>query len=111
MTAVADGRVHLRSNVANSSDAWNLVPGELVAIHRRQLLRRHRRPPQLQLDERMYYTPCGVCGRFEHVFMREGCDTCSHGPTPHQMERARALHRESLAAVEEARRQLDTEED
>ena len=103
---MADGRVRLRSNVATSGNAWNLVPGELVAIHRRQLLRRHRRPPQLQVDEAMYYRPCSRCGRFEHVFMREGCDQCPHGPTPEQLERARAQHHAALEAVEAARDEL-----
>lgn len=104
---MADGRVRLRSNVASSGNAWHLVPGELVAIHRRQLLRRYKRPPQLQVDEAMYYKPCGTCGRYAHVFMREGCDQCTHGPTPAELERAREIHRVAIEAVESARRRLD----
>jgi hypothetical protein len=101
-----EGRVRLRSNVVDSSDAWDLVPGEVLAIHRPDLLRAPNRPKPLQVDERMYYVSCGVCGRFEHVFMREGCDQCSHGPTPVQMEEARALQRTALEAVERERRRL-----
>ncbi len=102
-----DGRVRLRSNVVDASDAWHLVPGEVLAVHRPELLRASNRPKPLQVDERMYYVPCGVCGRFEHVFMREGCDQCSHGPTLAQMEEARALQREALAAVRTERQRLN----
>lgn len=104
---MSEGRVRLRSNVVDSSDAWHLVPGEVLVVHRRDLLRAPNRPKPLQMDEHMYYEPCGVCGRYEHQFMREGCDQCSHGPTPAQMEEARALQRAALEAVEAERRRLD----
>lgn len=101
-----DGRVRLRSNVVDSPDAWHLVPGEVIAVHRPELLRAPNRPKRLQVDERMYYVPCGICGRYEHVIKREGCEECSHGPTPAQMEQARALQRAALEAVETERRRL-----
>jgi hypothetical protein len=97
----------LRSNVADEADSWHLVPGEMLRLHRPDLLRRENRPKPLQVDESMYYVPCGICRRYEHVFMREGCDRCSHGPTPRQMEEARALQRKALEAVEVARREVN----
>ena len=97
------GRVRLRSNVVTDGQAWLLVPGELVAVHRPDLLRRENRPSQLQLDERMYYAPCAVCGRRIDVIKREGCEQCSHGPTERQQKEAQALHKRSLEAVTAAR--------
>lgn len=57
----------------------------------------------------MYYVSCAVCGRYEHVFMREGCDQCSHGPTAAQMEEARERHRVALEAFEAERQRLNGE--
>jgi hypothetical protein len=64
------------------------------------------RPTRLQVDERMYYVPCGICARTINVIMREGCSECSHGPTPQQLEQAQDLHRRGLEAVQRARRAL-----
>jgi hypothetical protein len=104
---VADGRIRLRSNVVDRGDAWHLVPGEVLAAWRPDLMRRPKRPTQLQTDEHMYYRPCGVCGRTINVIMREGCSQCSHGPTPRQLELAQEQHRLGLEAVEVARLRLD----
>lgn len=103
---VVDGRVRLRSNVVATDDAWHLVPGEVVAEWRPDLMRQPSRPTQLQIDERMYYVPCSVCRRTINLIMREGCGECSHGPTPRQLEEARDLHRHGLDAVQRARRAL-----
>ena len=107
MVLVAEGRVRLRSNVADSGDAWHLVPGEVLAAWRPDLMRRPNKPTQLQTDERMYFVPCGVCGRTINVIMREGCTQCPHGPTPRQLENARKQHLRGLEAVEAARRLLE----
>ena len=102
-----EGRIRLRSNVVDRGDAWNLVPGEVLAAWRPNLMRRPNRPTQLQTDEHMYYVPCGVCGRTINVIMREGCTQCSHGPTPRQLENAQEQHRRGLEAVQAARLQVD----
>jgi hypothetical protein len=107
MDLVAEGRVRLRSNVVDRGDAWHLVPGEALAAWRPDLMRRPNKPTQLQTDERMYYVPCGVCGRTINVIMREGCNQCAHGPTPRQLEKAKEQHLRGLEAVEAARRRLD----
>lgn len=107
MAHVAEGRVRLRSNVVDRGDAWHLVPGEVLAKWRPDLLRRPKRPTQLQIDEQMYYVPCGVCGRTINMIMREGCNKCSHGPTVRQLEAAQEQHRLGLEAVQAERRRLD----
>lgn len=104
---MAEGRVRLRSNVVDRGDAWHLVPGEVLAKWRPDLLRRPKRPTQLQIDEQMYYVPCGVCGRTINMIMREGCNKCSHGPTVRQLEAAQEQHRLGLEAVQAERRRLD----
>ena len=105
-----DGRVRLRSNVVSAeirdSGGWRLVPGELVAIHHKELLRSPNRPPRLQHDERMYYEPCGWCGRNASQIALEGCDECSSGPTPAQLRQNREQHARAIAALETARAEL-----
>ena len=107
---MARGGVRLRSNVVTDGDAWQLVPGDLLAERRPDLMRSPNRPTPLQRAEQMYYVPCGVCRRTVNVFMREGCRQCAHGPTPQQMEEARELHRRGLEAVRAARRALNGSE-
>lgn len=107
---MASGGIRLRSNVVERGDAWHLVPGEVLAKWRPDLLRRPKRPTQLQIDEHMYYVPCGVCGRAINVIMREGCNQCSHGPTARQLEVAQEQHRLGLEAVQAERRRLDVTE-
>jgi hypothetical protein len=102
---VADGRIRLRSNVVDRGDAWHLVPGELLHAWRPDLMRRPKRPTQLQHDEHMYYVPCSRCDRTINVIMREGCE-CPDGPTPRQLEIAQELHRRGLEAVQAARLRL-----
>lgn len=104
--AVADGRIRLRSNVVDRDDAWDLVPGEVLADRRPDLMRKPNRPTQLQVSERMYYVPCGVCGRTINLIMREGCRQCPHGPTPRQLAEAQEQHRLGLEAVQAARLRL-----
>ena len=107
MAHVSSGKIRLRSNVVDGGDAWHLVPGEVVAEWRPDLLRQPNRPTQLQVDERMYYVPCSVCRRAINVIMREGCTQCPHGPSPRQLENAQEKHHRGLQAVRAARLNLD----
>lgn len=104
---MADGRIRLRSNVVDRGDAWHLVPGEVLAVRRPDLMKPPNKPTQLQRDEHMYYVPCGVCSRTINEIMREGCTQCSHGPTPRQLDNAQEQHRRGLEAVQAARVRLD----
>jgi hypothetical protein len=107
---MGDGRVRLRSNVipadVRDSRGWRLVPGELVAIHHKELLQSPNRPPRLQHDERMYYEPCGWCGRNASQIALEGCDECSSGPTPDQLRLNRERHEGAIVALQAARVEL-----
>jgi hypothetical protein len=107
---MADGHVRLRSNVLSEDVrdtlGWRIVPGELVATYRKELLRPPNKPPQLQHDERMYYVPCTTCGRNASEIALEGCDECSQGPRPLELEENRARHAQSVAALEAARAEL-----
>lgn len=103
---MADGKVRLRSNVVTDGRAWRLVPGELVGLHRPDLLQLHNRPPPLQRDEHLYYTDCGRCGRAMHVSMLEGCDQCTYVPKPAQLEAARTQRRLATAALDAARAEI-----
>lgn len=56
------GALALRSNVADKVDEA-LVPGELLYQHNPQYFDVRSKPPQIQVDERLYYEPCAICGR------------------------------------------------
>ena len=64
----ADAAVHdagdlvVRANVADAKDD-SLVPGELLYMFDRGYFSRARRPPEIQVDEHLYYRPCAVCRR------------------------------------------------
>ena len=66
-TQVAAGAIKVRSNVAQSPYAQELIPGELMSEP--ITLRQH--------DEKMYYVPCSMCGRNEYDIERFGCDRCA----------------------------------
>lgn len=56
------GDLILRSNISGeANDA--LVPGELLHSYLPSYFRRDARPPQVQIEEWLYYQPCAVCGR------------------------------------------------
>ena len=57
-----DGAVIARSNLADLVD-WGMVPGEVVRRKDPQRLDLRRDPPQIQIDEDLYYQPCAICGR------------------------------------------------
>lgn len=56
------GDLVMRSNLANREDD-SLVPGELLYKVNPEYFRVERYPPQYQDEERLYYTPCSLCGR------------------------------------------------
>lgn len=56
------GAITLRSNVADRQDPM-LVPGELWYEHRPQDFDVRLEPPRIQVEERLYYKPCKMCGR------------------------------------------------
>lgn len=56
------GDLILRSNVSNEVDDA-LVPGELLYSYKRSYFDTRARPPQVQVEEWLYYEPCAGCGR------------------------------------------------
>jgi molecular chaperone DnaK len=70
------GQIRLRSNVIDNNNAWNLVPGEIIEKYKSNYLDTRNNPPSKQIDEKMYYTPCSVCGRYEYDINLKGCDSC-----------------------------------
>lgn len=71
----AQGSVKLRSNVVRGQHAWELVPGDIIGHYRPSYL-----DPILQkrqLDEKMYYVPCGECRRTIHEVRIQGCTLCN----------------------------------
>jgi len=58
------GNLAVRSNIADKNDPL-LVPGEVMKRFNPGYMKKHIgfEPPQLQLDEDLYYQPCSVCGR------------------------------------------------
>jgi molecular chaperone DnaK len=56
------GDLVVRSNIANEPDD-SLVPGELLHQYKRGYFEVAFRPPQVQVEEYLYYRPCAECGR------------------------------------------------
>ncbi len=56
------GDLVVRSNVAVREDL-SLVPGEVMYRINRYYFLSDRNPPQIQVDENLYYQPCSVCRR------------------------------------------------
>lgn len=56
------GDLVMRSNLASRQDD-KLVPGEVLYRHNPYYFRVEQNPPQIQVDEKLYYEPCAVCGR------------------------------------------------
>jgi hypothetical protein len=106
------GGVRIRSNVLRDVDrdaAWNLVPGEIVLRHDPRHFSLPNRPPRRQHDERMYYEPCGQCGRTIAVINLDGCNQCSDAPSPEAARRNRERHDQTLARVRDERARLRDE--
>ena len=60
--ALQDGDLVVRSNIADREDK-ELVPGELLHTYDKFYFDRRMRPPQVQVDELVYYRPCAICRR------------------------------------------------
>lgn len=56
------GSIVFRSNIANHKSNI-FVPGELLYQLNPEYFDTRLNPPQIQVDERLYYEPCAVCGR------------------------------------------------
>ncbi|WP_016692139.1 Hsp70 family protein [Rhodococcus rhodochrous] len=56
------GAVVIRANIADRKDD-SYVPGELLYTYNSTYFSRAKNPPEIQVDERLYYQPCGVCKR------------------------------------------------
>lgn len=56
------GALVVRSNVAMNQQEIN-VPGELMYEVSPHYFDRRREPPEIQDEERLYYTPCSICQR------------------------------------------------
>jgi len=56
------GDLAMRSNLANKDDN-RLVPGEVLYRFNKHYFRVDQNPPQIQVEERLYYEPCSMCGR------------------------------------------------
>ncbi|MEU1950836.1 Hsp70 family protein [Nocardia rhamnosiphila] len=56
------GSVVIRSNIADKKDD-SYVPGELLYTYNSTYFSRALNPPQIQVDERLYYEPCAICKR------------------------------------------------
>ncbi|MDO2378099.1 Hsp70 family protein [Rhodococcus ruber] len=56
------GDLVVRPNITMEKDDA-LVPGELLHSYNRSYFERYKNPPQVQVDEHLYYQPCAVCKR------------------------------------------------
>lgn len=56
------GGLSMRSNIAAREDD-SLVPGEVLYRFNPYYFRVEQNPPQIQVEERLYYEPCAMCGR------------------------------------------------
>lgn len=56
------GSLVMRSNIASVPND-QLVPGELLYSYNPEYFDRRLDPPEVQVEEKLYYDPCAVCGR------------------------------------------------
>lgn len=56
------GDLSMRSNIAARKDD-SLVPGEVLYRFKPFYFRVEQNPPKIQVEERLYYEPCCLCGR------------------------------------------------
>lgn len=62
VAAHESGGLMMRSNLSALEDE-SLVPGEVLYRHNPSYFRVERNPPQVQVEERLYYEPCAICRR------------------------------------------------
>jgi len=56
------GSLTMRSNIAINEDL-SLVPGEVLYRFDKFYFRTDQNPPQIQVEEKLYYEPCAICSR------------------------------------------------
>lgn len=56
------GDLSMRSNISSREDN-SLVPGEVLYRFNPFYFRVEQNPPQVQVEERLYYAPCAICRR------------------------------------------------
>lgn len=56
------GNLTMRSNIASTEDL-SLVPGEVLYRFNPFYFQTQRNPPQIQVEEKLYYEPCAICRR------------------------------------------------
>ena len=56
------GELSIRSNIADQENII-FIPGELLHSYDPHYFDQRRSPPEVQLEEHMYYVPCTICGR------------------------------------------------
>lgn len=61
-SASEPGSLVMRSNVSRVADD-RFVPGELLYTYKRGYFDRRLDPPEVQVEEKLYYDPCSICGR------------------------------------------------
>ncbi len=61
-TNQSPGTLIVRSNIADKQDDA-FVPGELLYEHDQSYFDTRRNPPEQQVLEKLYYTPCSICRR------------------------------------------------
>ena len=81
------GALRARANVTNAKDPAN-VPGELLFQQNPGYFDRRIHPPPQQVNERLYYEPCALCGRASN----DPACTCSTA-LPDTVEIAQSLNR------------------
>ena len=69
----SEGSLVFRSNIAKFKDE-SLIPGELLYSYNRYYFDTRCNPPDIQVQERLYYEPCAVCGRASNDPL---CQCCS----------------------------------
>lgn len=83
----AGGEIRLRPNVTSDSDAWQLVPGDIVTNYRpNHFDKRNSEVPAKQRDEQTYYARCSICHRTIMEIKLQGCPNprCSAAEPLHQ---------------------------
>lgn len=76
MNPTGRGSVRIRSNVATSRSAYELIPGDLLTSTDR--LPNGQKVTPKQRNENLYYQPCCKCKRTVYDIAENGCDICAN---------------------------------